>query len=193
MRLRTSIIFLALTLFLNNLWAGEIQGKVFTRKIKNLEDVLIYIEKVEGKDFLPSANPPRLDQKNLVFVPRVLPILKGTTVEFHNSDTARHNVLGVGAEDFDVGTWGQGVTKPHAFNKLGETAILCNIHTEMEAFVVVLQNPYFALADKEGNYRIKDIPSGAYILKTWNDKLKLQTKEVSVPAEGSITVDFEFK
>ena len=155
--------------------------------------MLIYIEKLEGKDFLLSSNPPRLDQKKLVFIPRVLPILKGTTVEFHNSDTARHNVLGVGIDNFDLGTWGQGVTKPYTFNKLGETAILCNVHTEMESFILVLQNPYFALADKEGNYKIENVPAGTYKLKTWNDKLKPQDKEVTIPAQGSVTVDFEFK
>ena len=190
MRLKTTIIFLVLTLCLNNLWAGEIQGKVFTRKIKSLEDVLIYIENVAGKDFLPPVGSPKMDQKNLVFVPRVLPVLKGTTVEFHNNDNARHNVLGAGTDSFDVGTCGQGVTKSHTFNKLGEVAILCNIHTEMEAFVVVLQNPYFVLADKEGNYKIENVPAGIYKLRTWHDKLKPQIKEITVPEQGSVAVDF---
>lgn len=186
------LILLFLILFSPHLWAGEIQGKVSTRKIKNLEDILIYIEKVE-KDFSPSENHPKMDQKNLVFIPRVLPVLKGTSVEFQNNDDLKHNVFGVGSDDFDLGVWTKGIIKTHTFDKLGEVAILCNVHTEMEAFILVLQNPYFVLADKEGNYRIGSVPPGAYKLKSWNDKLKSQSKEVVVPSDGQITVDFEFK
>lgn len=186
-------MFLGVFFLTDSLLAADIHGKISTSRLKSLESILIYIEKIEGKEFSPSTNHPQLDQKNLVFIPRVLPVLIGTTVEFHNSDSARHNVFGVGVENFDLGTWGQGVTRPYIFNKLGETAILCNVHTEMEAFVVVLQNPYFALADKEGNYQIGNVPAGSYKLKTWNDKLKPQVREVAVPGEGSVVVDFEFK
>lgn len=193
MWLKACSALLFIILFLENGFCAEIQGKISTSRLKSLAGVLIYIEKVEGKEFSPSTNHPKIDQKNLLFVPRVLPVVKSTTVEFHNSDNLKHNVFGVGDDDFDLGTWGQGVTQTHTFNKLGEVAILCNVHTEMEAYVLVLQNPYFAITDKEGNYRIENVPEGPYRLKTWHDKLKSQTKEVVAPKEGSSGVDFEFK
>lgn len=195
--MKKRIVFILILIFLilgftDMVFAGTIVGKVSTKKLKVPKDVLIYIEKIEGKEFSPPQEPAKMDQKSLVFIPRVLPILKGTTVDFHNSDDVKHNVFGVGTEDFNLGTWTKGGVASYTFNKLGDTAILCNVHPEMEAYVIVLQNPYFALTDEQGKYEIKDAPQGSYKLKTWNDKLKAQTKDVVVPSEGSVTVDFEF-
>lgn len=178
--------------FVKVVFAGTITGTVSTKKLKVPKDVLVYIEKVEGREFPPSAQPAKMDQVNLVYVPRVLPIVKGSEVTFHNSDDVKHNVFGVGDYDFDLGTWTKGGTKNRLFDKLGEADILCNVHPEMEAYVIVLQNPYFGLTNEQGVYEIKNVPAGSYKLKTWNDKLKPQLKDVLVPESGSVTVDFVF-
>lgn len=173
-----------------NVDAGDIKGTISTKKLKSPEGIVVYIENVEGKEFPPPTEPAKMDQVNLVFVPRMLPVLKGTVVEFHNSDDLKHNVFGVGVEDFDLGTWGQGITKAYTFNKLGDTAILCNVHPEMEAYIIVLQNPYFTLTDKDGNYNIANVPAGDYKLKIWHDRLKPKSEDVQVTETGSATVDF---
>lgn len=172
-------------------FAASITGKVSTNKVKVPKDILIYIEKIEGKELPPPQQSVKMDQIGLVYVPHVLPVIKGTTVDFHNSDDVKHNTFGVGADDFDLGTWTKGIVRSYTFDKLGETAILCNLHPEMEAYVVVLQNPYFSLTDEEGKYEIKDVPQGEYKLKTWHDRLKAVTEEVSVPASGAVEKDFE--
>jgi len=69
--------------------------------------------------------------------------------------------------------------------------MLCNVHPEMEAYVAVLENPYFAVSDKEGNYMIKDVPSGTYTLKIWHEKLKGKSQQVTVPASGDVELNFE--
>jgi plastocyanin len=174
-------------------FAGTIKGKVSSPRLKSPNDVLVYIDKVETGEFSLPPEPAKMDQKNLVFTPRVLPVVAGTTVEFHNSDDLKHNVFGVGDYDFDLGTWTKGIVKNYTFDKLGEVAILCNVHPEMEAYIVVLQNPYFALTDKEGDYKIENIPAGTYTLKTWHDRLRSVEKEIEVPQDGEIVVDFELK
>lgn len=188
-----SVLLVISALAVNDASAGTIKGKVSSSRLKTPRDILVYVETIEDKEFVPPEEPAQMNQLNLVFTPRVLPVLKGTAVEFLNSDTLKHNVFGVGDFDFDLGTWTKGIIKTYSFEQLGEVAILCNVHPEMEAYIVVLQNPYFAVTDSEGNYQIKDVPAGKYKLKTWHDRLRPIIKDVEVPAAGEIVIDFELK
>jgi hypothetical protein len=71
--------------------------------------------------------------------------------------------------------------------------LLCNVHPEMEAFVVTLQNPYFAVSDKDGSYSIKNVPAGKFTLMIWHEKLKGGSQEVTVPESGDVEMNFEIK
>ncbi|MCQ9208901.1 MAG: hypothetical protein NG712_05955 [Omnitrophica bacterium] len=177
----------------NGIFAETIKGEVSSSRLKSPKDILVYIEKIEGNEFSPAQEPAKMDQKSLVFTPRVLPVLAGSAVNFHNSDELKHNVFGVGDDDFDLGVWTKGIVKTYTFNKLGEVAILCNVHPEMEAYIVVLQNPYFALTDEQGKYEIKDAPAGKYKLKTWHERLRPVIKDIEVPRSEELKVDFELK
>ncbi|MFQ5662642.1 MAG: hypothetical protein ACE5HL_02275 [Terriglobia bacterium] len=163
--------------------AGTIEGRV---NAPDNSKVIIYVEKVPGKF---AGERAKMDQQNKVFIPYVLPVVKGTTVEFHNSDSLQHNVFGVGADEFDLGNWTKGIVREHTFNKPGEVVILCNVHPEMEAYVLVLENPYFARPDSNGQFRIADVPAGEYVIKTWY-RGKTKKQKVKVPASGSVTVSF---
>lgn len=187
------VLILSLFMAVDKAAGGTLTGSVKAAGVKSPKDILIYVEKVEGREFAPPAKPVKMDQISLVFVPRLLPVIKGTTVEFHNSDDLKHNVFGVGDYDFDLGVWTKGGMETYTFDKLGEVAILCNVHPEMEAYIVVLQNPYFAVTNEEGKYQIKDVPAGKYKLKTWHDRLRAGAKDVEVPAEGELAIDFELK
>lgn len=184
---KTEIVLVLLaTLILGgtpSLSAGTIDGTV---SASDKSKVVVYVEKAPGKF---SGNRAKMDQQNKVFTPYVLPVVKGTTVEFHNSDNLQHNVFGVGAEEFDLGNWTKGIVRQHTFNKLGEVVILCNVHPEMEAYILVLQNSYFARPDNNGNFRIVDVPAGEYVLKAWY-RGKTRKQKVKVPATGSVTVAF---
>ena len=174
--------------------AGSISGKIKARGAKNGGDAVIYVDKIESKTFSPPKEHVRMDQKGLAFRPHVLPILVGTTVDFLNSDDVLHNVFSPDqcASKFNLGTWPKGQIKSYTFKDPGCTAtLLCNVHPEMEGFVVVLETPYFAVSDKEGSYTIKDIPPGKYTLKIWHEKLKGQPVAVEVPEKGAATVDFD--
>lgn len=184
------IVILAALCFNESASAGNIKGKVSLRKSTRPQMVLVYIDKVEG-NFKPSADIPNMDQKNVTFIPHLLPIVAGTTVQFRNSDIQKHNVFGTGSEEFNLGTWYPGITKPYVFKKPGVTTLLCNVHSEMEAHVVVLQNPYFALTDEQGNFLLKDVPTGNYQLKTWHERLKPAAMDVVVPADKEVEINFD--
>jgi len=170
---------------------GTIKGMVKTPWVKRY-DALVYIERVEGKTYPPPKEKVFMSQKNLVFKPHVLPVLKGTTVDFTNDDTTIHNVFAPpgSAKAFNLGTYGVGVTKTETFNALGEVPLLCNVHAEMAGFIIVLQNPYYVLTDKAGNFEIKGVPPGTYKLKVWHEKLKEVSQNVTVEAGKSASVEF---
>ncbi len=176
--------------------AGNIVGKVKAHGVKNSADAVVYIDKIPSKQFAPPKKHPEFNQQNLMFHPHVLPILVGTTVDFLNSDDVLHNVFSPDpcAGKFNLGTWPKGQIRTYTFKQPNCTAvILCNVHPEMEAYVVVVETPYFAVTDKEGNYEIKDVPAGKYTLKIWHEKLKGEAASVEVPAKGETTVNFDIK
>lgn len=170
--------------------AGTIEGKLTGKSSKYYKNAVVYIEKVEGKFEVPEKKPV-INQKKMKFVPHVLPILVGTTVDFLNSDSVNHNVFSPDktADKMNLGTWGKGGKKSFTFKKTGIVTLLCNVHPEMLGFIIVLQNPYFALTDKDGKYSIKDIPAGTYTIKVWREKGKVITKSITVPAKGAVTLD----
>ena len=157
-------------------------------------DAVVYLEGVADA---PTAAPQRvtMDQKNLMFVPHVLPIVRGTTVEFTNSDDIQHNVFSPSAiaGKFDLGAYGPGAERGVTFDQLGEVVVLCNIHMEMEARILVLRDPYFALTGGAGGYRIADVPVGRYTAKVWQDGFLPTTRMVDVPDTGDLVVDLSFK
>ncbi len=181
--LRLVIALVAILVSVSWLPAGDIIGTVGVPK---LDHALVYVEKVPGT--FHSGNT-KMDQKNKMFVPYLLPVVQGTTVEFHNSDNLQHNVFGVGADEFNLGTYGGGASKGITFNKLGEVDILCNVHPEMAGYIIVLQNSYFAKPDSGGKFRISDVPPGDYVLRFWYEG-KTKKQNVKVLAKGDVSVGF---
>lgn len=173
--------------------AGEIKGKVTAQGMKSPENIAVYVDAVAGKTFSPPSKHIVEDQSHMTFVPHVLVVLKGTTVDFLNSDPVGHNVYwpnisGNKKLHVNLGTWPQGQKKSFTFNDLGVAPLLCNVHPEMSGYVVVVPTPYFAVTNKEGEFVIKDVPEGSYTLMTWSEQGKAATQSVSVSG-ASTTVD----
>ncbi len=170
---------------------GAIEGTVKTGGVA-VANAVVYIQHAEGS-FAP-AGPAKMDQRSMKFAPSVLPILTGTTVRFLNSDPTQHNVFSPDYEKYNLGTWPQGQTKDQLFAKCAKAPCayvqLCRIHPEMEAYVVVLQNPYFAVTNSDGHYRIDNVPPGAHSLGVWAAKGKAPVKPVTVDAAKPAQIDF---
>lgn len=173
-------------------WATTVRGTVMIDGQAS-EDAVVYLERTAGTP--PSETTPGhvvMDQRNLEFVPRVLPVMRGTTVEFINSDDIQHNVFSPtdAADKFDLGTYGPGAARSVKLDEAGEVLILCNIHMEMEARIVVLPEPYFARADAGGAYEISAVPPGTYTAKIWQGRFRPDIRTVDVPASGEVTLDW---
>lgn len=165
--------------------AGSISGKVSGVTGESV----VYVEAIAGKTFPAPTEKPVVDQKGLMFTPHLIAVAQGTTVEFLNSDKVAHNVfwISVGGNKklgHNLGTWPQGEKKSFKFDNPGAVPLLCNVHPEMSAYVVVTPTPYFAVTDKSGNYKIENVPDGSYTVTAWHEGAKNQSKPVSVAGEG---------
>ncbi len=174
---------------------GTITGNVKCKRVRYPENVVVYIEKISDNKFPAPEEHGVVDQFNLTFVPHVIVIQKGTTIDFPNSDSVRHNVLSPPdcPMQFNLGTYDVGVVKHVTFDKPGEVPLLCNVHAEMSAFVLVLENPYFSLTGKDGVFKIENVPAGTYKLSAWHERLKTITKDVTIEAGKTASVDFQLK
>jgi hypothetical protein len=134
-----------------------------------------------------------MDQKGLVFAPHVMVVQQGTTVEFLNSDTVQHNVFwtAMGSDKkagHNLGTWPKGEKRSFTFAKPGLVPLLCNVHPDMGAYIIVTPTPYFVETDDSGNYKIKDVPDGSYTVAVWHEGARSQSKPVNV--SGGAKADF---
>ena len=177
--------------------AGEIRGKVSVQGLKSAENIAVYIDAIPDKKFDAPTVKPVIDQARMSFIPHVIVVQAGTTVEFLNSDPVGHNVYwpsisGNKKLAHNLGTWPKGEKKSFQFNDAGVASLLCNVHPEMNGYIVVSPTPFFALTDKGGNFEIKNVPAGKYTLKTWSEDGKVTTQAVEVGA-GGVTVDLTVK
>ena len=178
-------------------WANEIKGKVSVQGIKSAENIAVYVDVIADKKFDAPKDHVVIDQRKMAFIPHVVAVQLGTTVEFLNSDPVGHNVYwpsisGNKKLSHNLGTWPKGEKKPFQFNDLGTASLLCNVHPEMSGYVVVVPTPYFAVTDKDGNFEIKNIPAGKYTLKTWSEDGKPTTQAVDLSG-ATATVDLTVK
>jgi hypothetical protein len=133
-----------------------------------------------------------MDQRNETFVPHVLAIVAGTTVDFPNSDRIYHNVFSLSrAKSFDLGRYATGKSKSVRFDRPGIVRVFCEIHSHMSAFILVFAHRYFAVTDDEGRFRIDNVPPGAYTLVAWNESVPQTARRVVVP-DGGADVEANF-
>lgn len=158
---------------------------------ERLQDFVVSIDQPVPAAGSATAKPQTVVQRDANFEPHVLPIEVGTAVRWPNEDDIYHNVFSMSeTKEFDLGLYGRERTPVIVFDKVGRVDVFCGIHTSMHCIILVLPNPYFAMADARGRYVIKDVPAGTYRLKAWQERVPSQVKEVTVPADGEVTVDF---
>jgi plastocyanin len=189
--MKNVISLTVLLLFSTALSAGDLHGKVACKGVRDSANAVVYLDAIPGKTFPAPAEHLKMDQANLLFQPKVLPVLVGTTVDFLNSDAVLHNVFSPDAcaEKFNLGTWPKGETRSFTFKKECVATLLCKVHPEMEGFVIAVPTPYHAVTKADGTYRIADVPDGSYTVKVWHPKLKPTQKPTTVA--GATAADFE--
>lgn len=156
-------------------------------------DVVIYIDGLKMENDAQSKIAV-MDQTGEKFVPHVLPILVGSKVKFLNSDDVYHNVFSFSsAKSFDLGRYANGDFRYVTFRKPGVVNVYCDIHTHMNAFILVLTNPFFVQPDAHGEFMIKDVPAGTYTLKAWYGRTPELSKKITLKQGTDTEVNFLFK
>lgn len=144
-------------------------------------------EQLKNQMSLRKPQKGMIDQRNLKFIPTVVAIMVGDTVDFPNHDKSWHNVYSKGgANDFDLGLYPPGKSRSKKFDKPGVARILCNAHPDMEAFVVVKDHPFFSVTDNRGNYQIENIPLGRVRVQTWYPNLEIRSEPVEIVRDGEV-------
>ena len=135
-----------------------------------------------------------MDQRHETFVPHVLAITTGTTVDFPNSDRIYHNVFSLSKPSrFDLGRYATGKSKSVRFDRPGIVRVFCDIHSHMNAFILVFSHPFFAMTDGEGAYHIDNVPPGTYSVIAWNEGVASEAKPVTVGDGGASELDFTIR
>jgi plastocyanin len=140
---------------------------------------------LEGEKKAKPLTKAMIDQRDKMFLPHVSVITVGTTVEFPNNDTIFHNVFAYfNAKKFDLGMYPRGASKRQTFDKPGVVALLCNVHSEMSAYIYVTETPYYTLTDKQGKFRLRDVPPGTYTLRAWHESGATSEQKITFKAEN---------
>jgi len=133
-------------------------------------------------------------QRDERFVPHVLAVMRGATVDFPNEDDFYHNVYSLsraaGEGGFDLGRYPKGSSRSWTFPKAGTVQVFCHIHSDMSAVLLVLSNPFFASPDENHRFVIADVPEGDYTIVGWHERIQPISRRVHVTAGQTTTVDF---
>lgn len=160
-------------------------------------DAVLYLARIPAAAESALAGMPRaraqLAQKQESFVPRVVAVARGGTVDFPNLDPIYHNVFSLSpSKRFDLGKYRQGLSKAVVFDRTGLVKVYCDIHADMAAFVMVLPNRAFTQPGPDGSFELPDLPPGRYELRVWHPDLPEIARTVEIPEHGDARVELRF-
>ena len=198
-----AVVLLVLWILPDPVFAGKITGSIKVKGLRSPSNVLVYLTNAPSVTIDLSNTKFVMDQRNLTFIPHVLPIPVGATVHFPNNDKVDHNIFSLSkAKNFNLGSYRPGESKDVLFDKPGIVELRCDVHAEMAGYIMVMKNPYWAMTDKNGWFEIPDsndlksfgivgipvLSPGKYFLKTWHEKLNSKRIPVIVKDDGDISV-----
>jgi hypothetical protein len=135
-----------------------------------------------------------MNQKDERFIPHLLAIPTGSTVDFPNEDRTFHNVFSLSkARRFDLGRYAAGKSKGVRFDRPGIVRVFCEIHSHMNAFILVFDHRFFAVTDENGRFRIDRVPPGTYRVTAWYEGVSQETQVVTVAASTGADANFVLK
>jgi plastocyanin len=160
-------------------------------RASEIANVIVFLKDVPRVDDLP-ANTTTIMQKEEAFVPRVVAITRGSSVDFPNADPFFHNVFSLSrGAVFDLGRYPKGVTKSRRFTAAGLVKVYCHIHSHMTASIMVFDHPYFRMPAADGSFVIEDVPVGAHKISAWHERIGESVTSIKVEAGRATKVVFE--
>ena len=172
-----------------NVYPARTIGRHVAPSIPEIRNVVIYLKDPGFKGTL-RATRAELKQEDETFIPHVLAITKGSTVDFPNGDPFFHNVFSLSsAATFNLGRYPRGETRGQRFNKAGLVKVFCDIHSHMSASILVLDHPYFTIPSVDGAFELPGIPPGRYTLAGWHERVGERTLPIRVEAGQPTTIN----
>ena len=154
------------------------------------ENVVVFIKNAPTREDLPVIRAT-ITQKDEAFVPRVVAITAGSTVEFPNFDPYFHNVFSLSrAASFDLGRYPRGDSRSRKFTASGLVKVYCQIHSHMSASIMVFEHDYFRIPEPDGSFELDAVPPGTYRISAWHERIGESIREIQVTAGGRAHVEF---
>lgn len=172
---------------------GVIVGKVEASPARFLGETVVYLREVKSTGPAPAPKKVPIDQKGLRFIPHVVALNVGDSVEFLNHDAVDHNVFTPDNEGYNLGMIKPSSAGLYEFHHPGVYTQLCSVHTEMLAYVFVGENPYHAVVDAKGAFKLEHVPAGTWTLAVWNSHLQAADQSVTVVEGKSVEVSVALK
>jgi plastocyanin len=140
-------------------------------RAEETQDAIVYFRPKIPPAVVPVTEIPVMGTRRKQFVPRVLAITVGSQVRFPNEDPILHNAFSTSKDNaFDVGLYGQGDGQIVTFSHVGYVRVYCNVHHSMMGHILILDTPYFAHPDANGDFRLGDVPAVEGDLVVWHDR-----------------------
>jgi plastocyanin len=157
-----------------------------TDSIAELKNVVVYLGPEGSGRMLASSPDPEhavMSQKDEIFRPHILPVTRGSVVDFRNDDDVYHNVFSLSrTRTFDLGRYPKGSSRSVTFNNTGRVDVYCHIHSDMSSVVLVLDNPFFTTPEPTGRFVIEGVPPGDYTIVGWHQRIKPVKQRIHVVA-----------
>src|SRR5687767_8799435 len=155
-----------------------------------LSSVVVFLKNAPQQRALP-VTTATITQKDEAFVPRVVAITRGSTVDFPNLDPFFHNVFSLSrGAAFDLGRYPKGSSKSQTFQRAGLVKVYCHIHSHMTASIMVFDHPYFRIPGTDGIFALDDVPAGSYQISAWHERIGESVDTIKVEAGRTARVEF---
>lgn len=160
------------------------------RRESELPNVIVFVQDPPKTSPLPVGRA-RILQENETFIPRVVAITRGSTVDFPNGDPFFHDVFSLSRSGtFDLGSYARGQTKSHQFKKTGLVKVYCHIHSHMSASIMVFDHTFFTIPKADGSFTIDEVPAGTYDVSAWHERIGDTSQAVKVEAGRATDIQF---
>jgi len=169
-----------------------VQSNALLVENKRVKNDVVWVSGKGAKKLKAQPGEYHFDQKKCRYDPHVVVIVKDSTLEIHSSDPINHNIHTYSFENDPINVmFTQGQESSQEFEEPEVVKVSCDLHSWMEAWVVVTPNSYFAMTSREGSFEIKDVPPGKYTLNVWHEVLGEHSQNIKV-AEDTVKINFDF-
>lgn len=175
--------------------SGGVTRETVVANDGRLKNVFVYVKEGLTGTYPASSEPVRIDQDGCVYIPHVLGVQVGQDLVIHNSDDLLHNIKAQPSinRGFNRSQPTAGIENTETFDEAEVMIpIQCDVHGWMQAYVGVVDHPYFAVSGDDGTFTIGNLPAGTYTIETWHEQYGTQTQQVTVAANGTANVTFDY-